>query len=96
MKMVNQFQEQALSTRLKIPIIYGILAAAEHTRASLLLTASDDLRAPLRTAEEALVRLRDLHATGPADETTGDGTHLLDTARSSVRRASSSSPTWTT
>ncbi|MFD8093661.1 sensor histidine kinase [Streptomyces malaysiensis] len=54
------------------------LAAAEHTRASLLLTASHDLRAPLRAAEEALVRLRP----------TSDGeTRGIATARSAVRRA---------
>ncbi|MGW2014213.1 DUF4118 domain-containing protein [Streptomyces sp. NPDC001927] len=56
----------------------GHRAEAEHTRASLLLAASRDLRAPLRTAEEALGRL----ATHPAEE---DG--ALATARSSVRRA---------
>ncbi|MEV8060612.1 MULTISPECIES: DUF4118 domain-containing protein [Streptomyces] len=53
-------------------------AAAEHTRASLLLTAGHDLRAPLHAAEEALGHLPPL----PAEET-----RHLATARSSVRRA---------
>ncbi|MEU1799445.1 DUF4118 domain-containing protein [Streptomyces sp. NPDC019937] len=54
------------------------LAAAEHTRASLLLTASHDLRAPLRTAGEALQRLHPL----PPEQT-----RHLATARSAVHRA---------
>ncbi|MFE9060110.1 DUF4118 domain-containing protein [Streptomyces violaceusniger] len=59
------------------------LAAAERTRASLLLTASHDLRAPLRSAEDALVHLRDLQPTGPSRE----AIRFLASARSSVRRA---------
>ncbi|MFE5125773.1 DUF4118 domain-containing protein [Streptomyces sp. NPDC056669] len=59
------------------------LAAAERTRASLLLTASHDLRAPLHSAEDALVRLRDLQPTGPSRE----ASRLLAAARSAVRRA---------
>ncbi|MFE1931234.1 DUF4118 domain-containing protein [Streptomyces sp. NPDC059474] len=59
------------------------LAAAERTRASLLLTASHDLRAPLHSAEDALVRLRDLRPTGPSRE----ASRLLAAARSAVRRA---------
>ncbi|MEU9945189.1 sensor histidine kinase [Streptomyces lavendulae] len=57
----------------------GLRAAAEHTRASLLLTASRDLRDPLCSAEEALHHLRT-----PAD---AQQARALDTARSSVRRA---------
>lgn len=57
----------------------GLRAAAEHTRASLLLTASRDLRAPLHTAYEALHHLRN-----PTD---AEQARTLDTARSSVRRA---------
>ncbi|MEU2231312.1 sensor histidine kinase [Streptomyces vietnamensis] len=69
----------------------GLRAEAEHTRASLLLAASRDLRAPLRAAEEALQRLSAHPATSnvppnarqPAEK---DG-RLLETARVSVRRA---------
>ncbi|MCX4803276.1 DUF4118 domain-containing protein [Streptomyces sp. NBC_01214] len=57
----------------------GIRAAAEHTRASLLLTAGRDLRDPLHTADEALHGLRT-----PTD---AEQARILDTARSSVRRA---------
>ncbi|WP_053788109.1 DUF4118 domain-containing protein [Streptomyces sp. XY332] len=53
--------------------------AAEHTRASLLLTASRDLRDPLRSAEEALHHLRT-----PTD---AQQARIRDSARSSVRRA---------
>ncbi|WP_043267691.1 DUF4118 domain-containing protein [Streptomyces sp. CT34] len=59
-----------------------LLADAERTRASLLLAAGRDLRAPLRTAEKALVRLR-----RGAGKRTPDEKRLLDTARASVRRA---------
>ncbi|MFJ2598957.1 sensor histidine kinase [Streptomyces erythrochromogenes] len=57
----------------------GLRAAAEHTRASLLLTASRDLSAPLHTADEALHHLRN-----PTD---AEQARTLDTIRSSVRRA---------
>ncbi|WP_405763073.1 DUF4118 domain-containing protein [Streptomyces sp. NBC_00045] len=57
----------------------GVRAEAEHTRASLLLIASRDLRGPLRTADDALSSLGT-----PAD--LGDA-RLLDTARSALRRA---------
>ncbi|MEU8619535.1 DUF4118 domain-containing protein [Streptomyces sp. NPDC048623] len=66
----------------------GLRAEAEHTRASLLLAASRDLREPLRTAEDALRRLSVRPApskTRPPDEEAG---RLLETVRSSVRRAS--------
>ncbi|MFF2958989.1 DUF4118 domain-containing protein [Streptomyces sp. NPDC057963] len=58
-------------------------ADAERTRASLLLAAGRDLRAPLHTAEAALVRLRRRGAavSGPQEA------QLLDTARAAVRRA---------
>lgn len=59
------------------------LAAAERTRASLLLAAGRDLRVPLRTAEVALARLDDLHDGIRAHDTV----QLLDTARTAVRRA---------
>ncbi|MET9383340.1 DUF4118 domain-containing protein [Streptomyces sp. NPDC002928] len=55
----------------------------ERTRASLLLAAGRDLRAPLRTAEEALVRLRGRLAGERAQE----AAQLLDTARAAVHRA---------
>ncbi|MBW8090731.1 sensor histidine kinase KdpD [Streptomyces hygroscopicus subsp. hygroscopicus] len=55
------------------------LAAAEHTRSSLLLTAGHDLLTPLRTAEDALARLAD------ADSYRAAG--ALAAARASVRRA---------
>ncbi|MCZ0983201.1 DUF4118 domain-containing protein [Streptomyces diastatochromogenes] len=62
----------------------GLRAEAEHTRASLLLAASSDLRAPLRTAEGALHHLSaDLGTRPPAQETE----QYLATARASVRRA---------
>ncbi|MFD3943894.1 DUF4118 domain-containing protein [Streptomyces sp. NPDC058579] len=77
----------ACAAQLVLAYVHGRLAAAaaetghraeaEHTRASLLLAASRDLRAPLRTAEEALHRL----STHPEEE------RSLATARSSVRRA---------
>ncbi|MFE2183977.1 DUF4118 domain-containing protein [Streptomyces sp. NPDC059455] len=54
------------------------LAAAERTRASLLLTASHDLRAPLRAVEEALV---------PLHPTSAGEIRRVATARSAVRRA---------
>ena len=54
------------------------LVAAERTRASLLLTASHDLRAPLRTVEDALT---DLPPMPP------NGSRRLATARMAVRRA---------
>ncbi|MFJ7587488.1 DUF4118 domain-containing protein [Streptomyces sp. NPDC097617] len=56
----------------------GLRATAEHTRASILLTASRDLRDPLRAADGAL---GSLPARGDAEET-----RLLDHVRSSVRR----------
>ncbi|MER5910158.1 DUF4118 domain-containing protein [Streptomyces sp. NPDC001982] len=59
------------------------LAGTERTRASLLLAAGRDLRAPLRTAEEALVRLRGRLTGEPAQE----AAQLLDTARAAVHRA---------
>ncbi|WP_327258750.1 sensor histidine kinase [Streptomyces sp. NBC_01240] len=59
------------------------LAAAERTRASLLLAAGRDLRAPLHTAEEALQRLRRRRAGEPVPEET----RLLDAARAAVHRA---------
>ncbi|MER5933628.1 DUF4118 domain-containing protein [Streptomyces sp. NPDC002054] len=58
----------------------GLRADAEHTRATLLLTASRELRGPLRAAGEALTGLRK-----PLSDPEQDG--LLDTARSSVRHA---------
>ncbi|MEU6170116.1 sensor histidine kinase [Streptomyces tanashiensis] len=62
----------------------GLRADAEHTRASLLLAASRDLRAPLRTAEGALHHLSaDPNARPPAREEE----RYLATARRSVRRA---------
>lgn len=57
----------------------GLRAAAEHTRASLLLTASRDLRGPLRTADEAL--------DGLGVGTDSKESRNLAIARSSVRRA---------
>lgn len=57
----------------------GLRAEAEHTRASLLLTASRDLRSPLRAADEALNSLG--ARTDPKEA------QLLGTARSSVSRA---------
>jgi two-component system sensor histidine kinase KdpD len=59
------------------------LAGTERTRASLLLAAGRDLRAPLRTAEEALVRLRGRLTGEPAQK----AAQLLDTARAAVHRA---------
>ncbi|MGW8762489.1 DUF4118 domain-containing protein [Streptomyces sp. NPDC055815] len=61
----------------------GLRAEAEHTRASLLLAASRDLRAPLRTAEGALHHLSTPAARLPAPEEE----QYLTTARASVRRA---------
>ncbi|WP_274918453.1 DUF4118 domain-containing protein [Streptomyces sp. WZ-12] len=58
-------------------------ADAERTRAALLLAAGRDLRAPLRTAEDALVRLR----RRPAPERDPDERRLLDSARTAVHRA---------
>ncbi|MDT0468617.1 DUF4118 domain-containing protein [Streptomyces gibsoniae] len=58
-------------------------AAAERTRASLLLAASRDLRTPLHSAATALTRLQ--HAEADQSQLTRD--QLLETARSSVRRA---------
>ncbi|MEE1806644.1 sensor histidine kinase [Streptomyces sp. BE133] len=58
-------------------------ADAERTRASLLLAAGRDLRAPLHTAEAALVRLRHRRADAPAPEEA----QLLDAARAAVHRA---------
>lgn len=57
----------------------GLRAEAEHTRASLLLTASRDLRGPLSTADEALSSMG--AGTDPEE------TRLLAAARSSVGRA---------
>ncbi|MFI7094309.1 sensor histidine kinase [Streptomyces lydicus] len=59
------------------------LAAAERTRASLLLAAGRDLQVPLHTADEALARLGDRRGGAPPQKTA----HLLDTARAAVRRA---------
>ncbi|MFI2187039.1 DUF4118 domain-containing protein [Streptomyces sioyaensis] len=59
------------------------LAAAERTRAALLLAAGRDLRVPLHTADEALARLGDLRGDRASQETA----HLLDAARAAVRRA---------
>ncbi|MFE7392970.1 DUF4118 domain-containing protein [Streptomyces sp. NPDC057582] len=59
------------------------LADAERTRASLLLAAGRDLRAPLHTAEDALVRLRRRHVGEPVPEEA----QLLDAARAAVHRA---------
>ncbi|WP_369355405.1 DUF4118 domain-containing protein [Streptomyces sp. cg2] len=59
------------------------LADAERTRAALLLAAGHDLRAPLRTAEDALVRLR-RHGR---PERSPDERRLLETARAAVHRA---------
>ncbi|MFF7408863.1 sensor histidine kinase [Streptomyces lydicus] len=59
------------------------LAAAERTRASLLLAAGRDLQVPLHTADEALARLGDRRGGTPPQKTA----HLLDTARAAVRRA---------
>ncbi|WP_371614021.1 DUF4118 domain-containing protein [Streptomyces sp. NBC_00454] len=57
----------------------GLRATVEHTRASLLLTASRDLRGPLSTADDALSSLG--AGTDPEE------TRLLAAARSSVGRA---------
>ncbi|MFG2626128.1 DUF4118 domain-containing protein [Streptomyces sp. NPDC048473] len=59
------------------------LADAERTRAFLLLAAGRDLRAPLHTAEEALLRLRRRRAGERAPEEA----QLLDAARAAVHRA---------
>ncbi|MFB7012598.1 MULTISPECIES: DUF4118 domain-containing protein [unclassified Streptomyces] len=59
-------------------------AAAERTRASLLLAAGRDLPGPLHTAEEALVRLRHRRADEPAPE---EEQQLLEAARAAVHRA---------
>ncbi|MFH8476532.1 DUF4118 domain-containing protein [Streptomyces sp. NPDC018000] len=59
------------------------LAEAERTRASLLLAAGRDLRAPLHTAEKALLRLRRGRARRPAPEEA----QLLDAACTAVHRA---------
>ncbi|MDV9186977.1 DUF4118 domain-containing protein [Streptomyces sp. SR27] len=64
----------------------GLRAEAAHTRASLLLAASRDLRAPLHAAEEALRRLSDPAPSNARPSAEEDG-RLLETARSSVRRA---------
>jgi two-component system sensor histidine kinase KdpD len=58
-------------------------ADAERTRASLLLAAGRDLRAPLHTAEAALVRLRRRRADAPAPQEA----RLLDAAHAAVHRA---------
>lgn len=59
-------------------------AQTERTRASLLLTAGRDLRAPLHAAEGDLARLLDL----PRQPPTGEQVHrLAKTAYASVRRA---------
>ncbi|MCX5316555.1 DUF4118 domain-containing protein [Streptomyces sp. NBC_00154] len=58
-------------------------ADAERTRASLLLAAGRDLRAPLHTAEEALVRLQRRGAGLPGSEEA----QLLGAARTAVHRA---------
>ncbi|MFJ9614436.1 DUF4118 domain-containing protein [Streptomyces noursei] len=58
------------------------LADAERTRASLLLAAGRDLRAPLHTAEDALGRLRRRGGERAPDER-----RLLETARAAVHRA---------
>ncbi|MFD0210598.1 DUF4118 domain-containing protein [Streptomyces hirsutus] len=60
-----------------------LLADAERTRASLLLAAGRDLRAPLHTAEESLLRLGCRRVGEPAPEEA----QLLDTARAAVHRA---------
>ncbi|GAB2798959.1 sensor histidine kinase KdpD [Streptomyces chlorus] len=60
-----------------------VLADAERTRASLLLAAGRDLRAPLHTAEESLLRLGRRRVGEPAPEEA----QLLDTARAAVHRA---------
>ncbi|GEB55521.1 sensor histidine kinase [Streptomyces gardneri] len=65
----------------------GLRAEAEHTRASLLLAASRDLRAPLRTADEALHRLSSLPAGPDSRPPVREVERFLATARSSVRRA---------
>ncbi|MFD4322938.1 DUF4118 domain-containing protein, partial [Streptomyces sp. NPDC058548] len=65
----------------------GLRAEAEHTRASLLLAASRDLRAPLRFADEALQRLSDLPAGPDGRPPVREAERFLTTARSSVRRA---------
>ncbi|MFI0790331.1 DUF4118 domain-containing protein [Streptomyces lydicus] len=57
--------------------------AAERARASLLLAAGRDLRAPLHTAGEALDRLGDVREGHPPQA----AAHLVDTARAAVRRA---------
>ncbi|MFD4230377.1 DUF4118 domain-containing protein [Streptomyces sp. NPDC058545] len=58
-------------------------ADAERTRASLLLAAGRDLRAPLHAAEEALVRLQLRRAGLPGSE----DTQLVGAARAAVHRA---------
>ncbi|MFD5057628.1 MULTISPECIES: sensor histidine kinase [unclassified Streptomyces] len=58
-------------------------ADAERTRASLLLAAGRDLRAPLHTAEEALVRLQRRRAGLLGSEEA----QLLGAARAAVHRA---------
>ncbi|MFD4138591.1 DUF4118 domain-containing protein [Streptomyces sp. NPDC058572] len=65
----------------------GVRAAAEHTRASLVLTASHELRGPLRTAEESLDRLSDRLGGTSAGPLGPQAARLLDTALSAVRRA---------
>ncbi|MCQ4044769.1 DUF4118 domain-containing protein [Streptantibioticus rubrisoli] len=57
------------------------LAAAERTRASLLLTAGRDLRAPLHSAEAALDRLRQPGTSAQERD------RWLNSARTAVRRA---------
>ncbi|MCK7622203.1 DUF4118 domain-containing protein [Streptomyces sp. RS10V-4] len=57
-------------------------ADAERTRAALLLAAGRDLRAPLRTAEDALGRLRQRPQERAPEEK-----RLLETARTAVHRA---------
>ncbi|MFK4185346.1 DUF4118 domain-containing protein [Streptomyces sparsogenes] len=67
------------------------LAAAERTRAALLLAAGHDLRAPLGAAEAALGKLSDLVREGGPDGSgggpDGEAAHLLNSASAAVRRA---------
>lgn len=60
-----------------------VFADAEHTRASLLLAAGRDLRAPLHTAEAALELLRRRRTDGSVPEEA----RLLDAASTAVHRA---------
>ncbi len=59
------------------------ILAAERTRASLLLAAGRDLRAPLHTADDALARLAALAGNSPGEE----AGQLVDTARTALLRA---------